>query len=289
LVGRKLGFNVFACAHISTYWEYYARIIQGDDVDDFKAYDSRGLWLKASAINHSCVQNCVRQLIGDFLILRATCDIPINTELLLGYAGFTDDHAKKNEELQRRGFECTCAICEESKNAGRKILEERKAMFHDLQQSLSSAVDDLDLEQVGRQLLQYERTYKKPGSEVPRIMILPIYLLLAAVLRERQLPTIIYVATVLKGLESVGFVIEGADLSSTDNGSFEVKKWGEFTPNVPEAWMALCIAYKVSAPHLLKKAEGYAKLAFSMQFGDDVGFGKLYNLYQGGVYGGKAA
>jgi hypothetical protein len=81
-----------------------------------------------------------------------------------------------------------------------------------------------------------------------------------------------FIATTLKGLESLGFVVTGTQLMSDNNTTFNVEMWGIYTDDVMEAWWGLysvCAHYKLKNP---EKVEGYAKLAYSMCVGEDVTF-----------------
>ncbi|KAL8687450.1 MAG: hypothetical protein Q9224_005149, partial [Gallowayella concinna] len=62
--------------------------------------ENSGVWLLASRFNHSCLPNVSRAFIGDIIILRASTDIPANTELFINYVSVTDPLLER-----RRRFE----------------------------------------------------------------------------------------------------------------------------------------------------------------------------------------
>ena len=84
LIERIVALNVFGCPSIST---YDARFKDANDNGNaFNGmYHSTGLWLKAATINHACLSNCRRSFIGDMMIIRATCDIPVSKSLSMFY------------------------------------------------------------------------------------------------------------------------------------------------------------------------------------------------------------
>lgn len=53
--------------------------------DEETAFTTSGIWMLISHINHICMSNCRRSLIGDMQIVRATKDLEAGTELVLWY------------------------------------------------------------------------------------------------------------------------------------------------------------------------------------------------------------
>jgi hypothetical protein len=83
------------------------------------------------------------------------------------------------------------------------------------------------------------------------------------------------VAMSLKALESLGFVIKGAQLSLSPVETFRVEKWGIMMDDVINMWVHLWNAYSAFAPHLLPPAADYGKLAYKICVGEDVTFKDL--------------
>lgn len=181
--------------------------------------------------------------------------------------------AKEKRQFQHWGFECTCNICEESKTLPKNMSRKRKDLFTDLEHAISNK-KIIDVERVERQLKAYEATFKKPATEVPRMFITHVYIVLAnSLYGPRQVKK--SVSMVLKGLECLGFVIRGAQLEATST-FLQVERWGIFQDYVVQAWIFLCDIYAAYAPHLLEKAEEYARLAYTMSVGEDVTFDTVY-------------
>ncbi|EHL00540.1 putative SET domain-containing protein 5 [Glarea lozoyensis 74030] len=151
-------------------------LLEGN-IAETKMHHSTGIWLKASKVNHSCMANCKRSFIGDLQIIRATQDILANTELFFWYREPTCDYADMKKEMQHWGFECTCNICDESKNLVKDISRKRKTLLIGLQRSIKQK--HVSIERVERQLKVYEATFKKPATELPRMSVFNIYIALS--------------------------------------------------------------------------------------------------------------
>ncbi|KAF3923141.1 hypothetical protein ABW20_dc0107877 [Dactylellina cionopaga] len=71
-----------------------------------------GLWILPSYMNHSCVPNARRVILGDMMILRAAVDMPKDTEILISYTDPKLDYETRREMFQTSwGFTCTCPLC----------------------------------------------------------------------------------------------------------------------------------------------------------------------------------
>lgn len=74
-------------------------------------YDSLGLWERASYANHSCLPNTSRSFLGDFMLVRATKDIPKDAEITMSYISIDGKHEHTKMYLAGWGFRCDCALC----------------------------------------------------------------------------------------------------------------------------------------------------------------------------------
>ncbi|EWC44946.1 hypothetical protein DRE_01005 [Drechslerella stenobrocha 248] len=70
-------------------------------------------WITNSFINHSCVPNACRSIIGDMMFLIATADMRIGAEVFINYMG--DDYEPRSGRRQhikdKFGFACCCRRC----------------------------------------------------------------------------------------------------------------------------------------------------------------------------------
>lgn len=260
LVERIVYLNCFGCPTSSL------KLLNTVVTEDEKFIHSCGVWLKASYINHSCLNNVRRSFIGDLQLIHATCDIPADTELTFWYrVPDGGNHEEMQEELRNWGFECDCAICLDAKKTPKKVLKRRDTLGGDLDTALN--VSELDVAKIERLIAAIGSTYKLPSSQVPQLTLWTPYLRLIRTY-ENQLVKV--VALILKGLECLGFVIKGAHPSDSSGIPFEVVQWGVTMDYVIEAWI-----HTTLAPHLCQKAEECARLAYKMCIGEDVTFEDL--------------
>ena len=227
----------------------------------------------ASRINHSCLSNVRRSFIGDLQIVRATCHIPADTELTFWYKVPTGDHHEVQTGLEHWGFQCKCAICLDSKNTPKKQLKKRNDLLGDLKATLNAT--NVNTAKVERILNTIGQTYKYPPADVPRLALREPYARLALIYSEQRNAEKA-VAMSLKALESLGFIIKGAQLPLSPVETFRVEKWGIMVDDVISMWVHLWNAYSAFAPHLLPRAAGCGKLAYNICVGEDVTFEESY-------------
>ena len=68
------------------------------------------LYLRASFLNHSCCNNCVRIVIGQHVLIYATKDIQVDSELLISYVDSVQSLATRNKEGIKK-LSCKCILC----------------------------------------------------------------------------------------------------------------------------------------------------------------------------------
>jgi hypothetical protein len=228
----------------------------------------------ASRINHSCISNVRRSFIGDLQIIRARCDIPADTELTFWYKVPTGDHYKMQKGLEHWGFQCKCAICLDSKNTPKKLLKRRNDLLGDLKATLNAA--NVNTVKAERILDTISQTYKHPPTDVPRLVLREPYATLASIYAKQGNAEKV-TAMSLKALESLGFIIKGAQLPLSPIETFRVEKWGIMMDDVISMWVHLWNAYSAFAPHLLGQAADCGKLAYKICVGEDVTFEESYD------------
>lgn len=109
-VENIIEYNSFGYAHDAdlTSFGNAALATPGADSKD----GSMGLWLHASAINHSCLYNAEHSFIGDMIIFRATRDIAKDEEITTLYKEVNADYETRDAALRTWGFSCDCKLCE---------------------------------------------------------------------------------------------------------------------------------------------------------------------------------
>lgn len=119
---------------------------KGDD-EGGDAKGKEAEWFTPPKFNHSCMANSQRSTIGDMLLIRASEDIPTETEITLAYIrDQSGDHRVLDKNLALLGFQCTCAIYTDSRNTPSEILDQRLALDKEVNSNFSKgmpAVEEL--------------------------------------------------------------------------------------------------------------------------------------------------
>ncbi|CBF71545.1 hypothetical protein AN6829.2 [Aspergillus nidulans FGSC A4] len=243
LVERAMSLNCFGCPASSRESHIESIRVRGPENGE-KVFESCGIWPLASYINHSCDSNARRSFIGDMMVIRATRDLPDNTELTFWYESpLIGGSAAKAMDLQHWGFKCSCIICTDIAQTNRNELKRRRTFlgtFKKLFDSPSRVPDPVRLEALFSAI---EDTYSRPVSEIPRIALWGPALSLAKLYTARR-NSRKAIDFGLKSLESLGYVIEGGHIvnqnrnNSTD-AELVVKKWGLLPDTVIMCWMNL--------------------------------------------------
>lgn len=201
------------------------------------------------------------------MILRATQDIPTDTEITLGYKPPVPEFDEHRTRFRSRGFVCACPICTDGQNTCKCIHNTRahlrkQALFRyarsstSKRESLATSIED---------------TYPHPPTKVPRLAVYDIHLELARDYMRKHQPEKAVVSA-LKTFSSLSFVIEGGDLPHFPGAELVVKRWGLFQLKLVECWAVLVCAYEVLAPGMCETAERYARMAYRMAVREDETF-----------------
>ena len=238
-------------------------------------HHSCGIWLMASRINHSCLSNACRSFLGDLQLVRATSDIPPNTEITYWYKLPTGESDEMQDELKHWRFQCKCIICIDLEDTSKKEITTRIKLLRNLKIVLDAS--HVSIPQAERTLNALEKTYKQPAIDVPRLALREPYFRLARVYSQREM-THKAVSTTLRALDSIGFVIKNASLPALSGKTLKIAKWGLMLPGVIEAWVYLCSVYSVLAPQYLQQARDCAKLAYKICIGEDHTFKQMHKV-----------
>lgn len=281
-----MSLNCFGCPASSRESHIESIRVKGPSETGERVFESCGIWPLASYINHSCDSNARRSFIGDMMVVRATRDIPDNTELTFWYESpLIGGPAAKAIDLRHWGFKCSCIICTDIAQTNRNELKRRRTLLgtcKKLFDSPSRVPDPMRLEAL---LSAIEGTYSRPVSEIPRIALWGPALSLAILYTARGNPRKA-IDFGLKSLESLGYVIEGGQIASQNrnkstDAELVVKKWGLLPDTVIMCWMNLSSLYRDLVPNLklADQAEEYAKMAYRMCVGEDETFDDTYSRY----------
>ncbi|KAK4693365.1 hypothetical protein P7C71_g4019, partial [Lecanoromycetidae sp. Uapishka_2] len=266
-VHNRIKYNAFAfpllshATHVLTASDPYAPSL-------LNSTSSRGIWLRASYINHSCYPLVRRSFIGDMMIFRAQADIPANTELKFGYISGMEPLEERQKILKKYGFECRCQICEAEEATSHKKLKRRDAITKDIIM-LFEKEEPVSLHVYLDKLNELDKTYKHPPKVEPRkAMITPTMNLLPEILRaERYNDAIDLVLNLLMWL-GFEFIMSATGLVVT--------RWGFMTDDIVMALADLCDAYRIAKPSFTANAERVAKKAYLIMCGEDESWEEEY-------------
>ncbi|KAL4816959.1 hypothetical protein BDW67DRAFT_175224 [Aspergillus spinulosporus] len=243
-IERVMSLNCFGCPASSRDSHIESIRIKRPSETGEKAFESCGIWPLASYINHSCDSNAQRSFIGDMMVVRATRDIPNNTELTFWYKSPFNDHpAAKAIDLRHWGFKCSCIICTDAAQTDKEKSKRRRTLLDAFERQFDSPSRSPDPRRLEALFSAIEDTYSRPASEIPRIDLWGSALSLASLYAVRN-DSRKAIEFGLKGLECLGYVIEGGQIASENRNQSEdarlaVKKWGLLPDTIIMCWMTL--------------------------------------------------
>ncbi|EAW07588.1 TPR domain protein [Aspergillus clavatus NRRL 1] len=283
LIERTMSLNVFGCPLSSRESHIRAMRKMTPQVKGRDAFHSCGVWALASYINHSCYSNAQRSFIGDMMIVRATQDLPANTEIAFWYQEPSEQTSKeKPVNLQHWGFKCSCEVCQDLFETENSVLANRRRLVAGLAKLFQSGKSNLA--RIEATLATIEGTYRRPAFEVPRWSICKAYLTLAAIYAGTHQPQKA-VQCALKTLESLGYIVEGGALPHQTGTPLLIRKWGLMKDSLVGCWMILSTAYRDIAPELAIQAGEYARITYRICVGEDETFDQTYSPYSERVDG----
>ncbi|KPM41951.1 hypothetical protein AK830_g4617 [Neonectria ditissima] len=275
LIERIVALNCFGCPLSSREDHLRATKVDTNPKPDNKHHHSCGIWPMASYINHSCYSNARRAFIGDMMVIRATQDLPPDTELTFWYnIPAADDDNGRSKKFQHWGFECDCSICQDDQATDQRTFAKRATLRADGMAALRSNGRTVTrkIETIATKLAD---TYSRPATEVPRLSIMDIQLALAHIyMRQLQLAKAVDAA--LGALTCLGYVIEGGNLPRSMGKPMVVRRWGLLKDHVIDCWMLLSAAYRSVAPDLEAQAVEYARISYKVCIGEDETFKETF-------------
>lgn len=233
---------------------------------DTELNSTAGIWIRASYINHDCMGTARRSFIGDIMVVRAARDMDAGTEITFPYLKLEWERPEEMREVTRVwwNFECNCVNCVDANNADPSVLSERIRLmdkideFHVTHLTTPAQVEPL--------LDKMADTYTRDAASVPRVSLGWRQIDLSWRFWERFEFDKMF-ETLVKALVSLGFVMNGADFSTTP---FEVVSWGYTDSGTSGSfyYMALGFAMK-EAKQDSEAAINYARVAYKIDVGED--------------------
>lgn len=208
-------------------------------------------------------------------IVRAARDIEEGSELFVCYQSpcELDSYEEAQERLRRWDFTCDCALCLDRKATPKDELMQRKALKQSIMDIMRSQSQEMGIPNAAQKMLErFEQTYsataKIPGAV--RLELWAYYynfgIKLLAVKRPSEA-----IEMILKGLESLGFVISASPPRGRPDSSkpeLLIRQWGMVIPFSADAFVTLHRAYRRVAPRLSVAAKTYAEVVYTMIMGE---------------------
>ena len=252
----------------TTHASHIASMSEGSNKES--AHTTCGIWLLASRINHSCVGNCRRSFIGDMLILRATTDIPADTELFFAYRHPKpmESYADVQKGLANWEFVCDCKLCADRKATPPEMLKKRETLNKLLVEALNGP-GPINAVQARAVLQKMGETYPTTNTCPVRLELWgPYFALGDHSLQNRQL--VDGVVMFVKGFEALGFSITARLPHWDTRAAFKVERWGLANVMVPWAFSRFLEIYRELGPELCGRMGHYSEVAYRMVVGEDV-------------------
>jgi len=229
----------------------------------------------ASYINHCCYSNCRRAFLGDMMMVRATKDLPADTEITFWYhsPGF-QGYDERQKKFRHWDFQCDCIMCQDDKATKESVWARRKNLRDAAQKYLNSD-RPTDAARIETVIGALAASHPRPASEVPRLSVWDTQLALAKMYLGHQQPAKA-IDFGLRALESLGYIIDGGRLPRTPGTPLIVKRWGLMQDTLIECWLLLSMAYSLVAPDLEGSATEHARISYKICIGEDDSFDETY-------------
>ncbi|KAL2037082.1 hypothetical protein N7G274_010209 [Stereocaulon virgatum] len=231
--------------------------------------NNRGIWLRASFINHSCYPLVRRSFIGDMMNFRAQADIPKDTELKFGYISCLEDVETRTEMLAKYGFRCECQVCIAERATSPEKFKRRKEitkMIIELFEKSKAVGLHTYLDLLG----QIGETYiVSPTIEPRHAVVVPIINIITGCQSSALHLQVIQLVQLL--LINLGFEFR----VTQDN--FRVLRWGYLIDELVMALADLRDAYAALAQtELSRDAESVAKKCYLIMCGEELSWEAAY-------------
>lgn len=229
---------------------------------------SRGIWLKASYINHSCNPTIQRSFIGDLIILRAQSHIPRGTEVRLDYTSCLESVSQRREFLSRYGFHCECERCVSEAGTPRAKLETRENILREIK-SMKGGESGVGLGFYMMKIMAIDATYTTAPSVEPRLALVPHLLNILSAALEGEMHDFA-IALTCRLLRALGFVV-------ADPLHFDIWRWGFFLNDIVVLMTDLALSFEAVGQLWSRNvAARVAKKCYLIMCGEDWSWEGVY-------------
>lgn len=228
-------------------------IRSGLDEEKKEDKESTGIWIQASYINHSCLQNTFRAFIGDMMILRAACDIKAGEEIVTSYQSPAIPFPKRKAKFATWGFQCDCSLCQLERQLPASVFTCRERLVQEAKEFIAAnptltsvgqpvaKTKVIKAEDISKRL---KETYDRHMyGAFPRLDCVSIDLWLVLAFGGRQWPTL-DIATTSRLLQDLGYklTVRGSEASID-------RRYGLVDREVVQAAMWSRTAWMVAGKH----------------------------------------
>ena len=126
----------------------------------------KGVWNKASFLNHSCVPNCIHFSITDFVFVGTIRDVRAGEELTTTYSERMSYDERQARLAKSYGFQCKCPLCRHECTAKKAELESAMTEYKSICKELSPS-PPTNRKEVERILLHLQRIAKQVEGAMP--------------------------------------------------------------------------------------------------------------------------
>ncbi|KAK6531883.1 hypothetical protein TWF694_003048 [Orbilia ellipsospora] len=128
-----------------------------------------GFWILPSYMNHSCVPNARRVILGDMMVIHAAVDIPKDTEILISYTDSKQPYQDRQGMFELSwGFTCHCQQCKFESTVNKSMED----IMFEMQSIVLEVGYGMGTVQVAEKMMELcgklERFYTHPAVQVPR-------------------------------------------------------------------------------------------------------------------------
>lgn len=127
---------------------------------------SKGLWIYASHMTYSCMQNTSKSSVGDLIVFRATRDFKSNEQLFYSHEELCDDFSEFQEHVKEV---CNCAICiaeRQTPPEQRATRQEVLALIAEFREEARKLSPEGPIQKAGRCLHEGARALTAPSRDV---------------------------------------------------------------------------------------------------------------------------
>lgn len=232
-------------------------------------YFSRGIWIRASYVNHTCNPTVRRSFMSDFIILRAQSHIRRDTEIRLDYVSCLMPVSQRRQLLSHYGFHCECERCVSEAETPQRALEARQVFSEDFKQ-LMLKQDSVEWGVCLITLMAIDGTYKAPSSVEPKLALVSplLSLILAANAADEPFEVM---ALTCRLLDALGFELEHSETEGAEGEErFAILRWGFLIEETLLMMMNLVHAFEASGHEGWRRgAEKEAKKCHLIMNGED--------------------